>query len=106
MNTTLLSTVVAPAFISGRIEIRAIALSDLPAALATVTVNRCGHPLTIAVLKSIRPDLPEQEKGFWDGSGVGLAIRPKGGVRGSAVTGDTPVTIDGLEAVWVTWNPA
>ena len=51
------------------------------------------------------PTLPEAERGFWDGSTVGLAVRPKGGVRGAGQTGDTLVTLGDLEAVLVEWKP-
>ena len=100
----LLSTVVAPSFVSGSISL--VRVDITPELLAQVTRNLCGHPVTIGVLKDIYPGLPNQEKAFWNGEGEALAIRPKGGVRGASATGDTQVTLDDLEAVLVYWHPA
>jgi len=99
----LLSTVVAPAFAAGSLKLTPVKIT--PELLAGVSRNLCGHPLTDAVLRELHPGLPEAERGFWDGSDIGLAIRPRGGVRGARVTGDTPVTLDSLEAVLVKWEP-
>lgn len=102
---TLLSTVVAPAFSAGALVITPVYADQLPGFLRGVTRNLCGHPVTVAVLKELCPTLPEAERGFWDGSTVGLAVRPKGGVRGAGQTGDTLVTLGDLEAVLVEWKP-
>lgn len=106
MSTTLLSTVVAPTFgVRGRLEITPIDGEELRVALHCVTRNLCGHPTTDGVLRTICHSLPLPERGFWDGQGQGLAVRPRGGVRAAAATGDTQVTIADLEAVVVFWNP-
>jgi hypothetical protein len=103
-SITLVSTVVAPTFARGVISIDKT-VTDLTVILPHVTRNLCGHPLTNEVLKSIHTDLPAPEKGFWDGKGIALAVRPKGGVRGAAQTGDTKVGMVDLEAVLFTWHP-
>jgi len=104
---TLLSTVVAPTFSEGRLEITPIhGEENVRSMLERVNRNLCGHPVTTAVLKAACPSLPEQERAFWDGVQNGLAIRPKGGVRASKAEGDTPVaTLDDLEVVMVKWVP-
>jgi hypothetical protein len=102
-GVTLLSTVVAPAFAAGRLELSPV--EDLADALRSVTRNLCGHPLTDAALRSVCPDLPAPQKAYWTGAPLGLAVRPKGGVRAAHTTGDTAVTLDDLEAVWVAWIP-
>jgi hypothetical protein len=102
---TLLSTVVAPAFSAGALVITPVYADQLPGFLRGVTRNLCGHPVTVGVLKELCPTLPEAERGFWDGSTVGLAVRPRGGVRGAGQTGDTLVTLGDLEAVLVEWKP-
>jgi len=100
---TLLSTVVAPVFSDGELIITSVRItSEL---LIQVERNLCGHPATNEILRAICPELPPQEKAFWDGSTTGLAIRPKGGVRGAAQTGDIQVGLDDLEAVIVYWRP-
>jgi hypothetical protein len=99
---TLLSTVVAPSFTAGTLELKPV--DDLADALNSVSRNLCGHPITDSVLRSICPNLPAQEKGFWDGSTIGLAVRPKGGVRGAQANGDVSVTLEDLEAVFVVWK--
>jgi len=100
---TLLSTVVAPAFVAGKLDLSLV--PNLREALASVTRNLCGHPVTDKVLREICPSLPAPERGFWDGSTLGLAIRPKGGVRGAQAGGDTECTLVDLEAVFVRWTP-
>lgn len=102
---TLLSTVVAPAFAQGSIDISPVDAEQLPALLAQVSRNLCGHPVTDTVLRAIYPALPALVREFWDGRGVALAVRPRGGVRGSTKEGDTPVTLADLEAVTVRWRP-
>jgi hypothetical protein len=100
----LLSTVVAPAFVAGQLTIVPVEItSDL---LTQVHRNLCGHPPTLAALAEVCPTLPAPERGaFWDGEGLAVAIRPRGGVRGAAQSGDTPVTLADLEAVMVSWRP-
>ena len=49
-------------------------------------------------------DLPEARRGFWDGTGRALAVRPRGGVRGATTTGDTAVTVEDLEAAVFWWE--
>lgn len=105
-SITLLSTVVAPLFCDATIHLKRIRLANLPAALARVTVVRAGHAATLTVLREICPSLPPQEPGFWDGTGKAIAVRPRGGVRGAKSTGDTAVTLNDLEAVWVEFVPA
>ena len=102
---TLLSTVVAPAFSAGALVITPVYADQLPSFLRGVTRNLCGHPVTVGVLKELCPTLPESERGFWTGDTVGLAVRPKGGVRGASQQGDTLVTLSDLEAVLVEWKP-
>ncbi len=106
MGITLLSTVVAPAFAAGTLSLEPVAPVHLPGYLRQVDHNFCGHPVTDRVLRDICPSLPVPERAFWDGSTLGLAIRPKGGVRGAVSNGDTQVTLSDLEAVLVTWTPA
>ena len=105
--TTLLSTVVAPTFgITGQLHLTPVSTKDLPALLGGVTRNLCGHPLTDAILRAACPWLPAQERAFWDGNTTGLAVRPRGGVRGAQAAGDTAVScLDHLEAVLVRWVP-
>jgi hypothetical protein len=93
----LLSTVVAPSFKSARLEIRELTRDEFIARLGLVTTNLCGHPVTNRVLRDVCPTLPEPQKAFWQGDGVAIAARPRGGVRGASVTGDTPVSLDDLE---------
>lgn len=106
MALTLLSTVVAPAFVAGRLELRPLGADALCVKLQEVTRNLCGHPVTNEVLRRLAPDLPEAERGFWDGSGLAIAVRPRGGVRASTTEGDTAVTLADLEACFVRWVPA
>jgi hypothetical protein len=104
---TLLSTVVAPVFETGTITMQKISTRMSAGGkkyLDIVKKNFCGHPLTNDVLKSIRPDLPEPVSGFWDGEGWALAIRPKGGVRAAAQSGDTSVSLNDVEAVLFRWT--
>lgn len=103
---TLLSTVVAPAFVAGRLELKPVNRDELPALLGRVTRNLCGHPVTDKVLRDVHPSLPAPEKAFWAGEGIGLAVRPKGGVRGAGQQGDVQVSLADLEAVLVTWRPS
>jgi hypothetical protein len=97
MNITLLSTVVAPSFEAGLLSVTPVEPAELPGLLPQVTRNLCGHPVTNGVLQEVYPDLPAPEKAFWTGDTVGLAARPKGGVRGASQEGDTKVTLDDLE---------
>lgn len=100
----LLSTVVAPSFNGGMLDITPVEITaDL---LGKITRNLCGHPLTTEVLTNICPSLPKSEKAFWNGEPRGLAIRPRGGVRASAQEGDTKVSLNDLEAVFVDWYPS
>jgi hypothetical protein len=98
---TVVSTVVVPSFDNANVVIRRITSEkELANLLSRASRNLCGHPATNAVLKSICPELPEPERGFWDGVGFAIAARPKGGVRGSKSEGkDVEVTsFDDLEA--------
>lgn len=101
---TLLSTVVAPSFSAGALVLTPVYADQLPGFLRGVTRNLCGHPVTVGVLRELCPTLPEAERGFWDGSTVGLAVRPRGGVRGAGATGDTAVTVEDLEAAIFWWE--
>jgi hypothetical protein len=105
MNIYLLSTVVAPSFKSATIKVTELTRDEFLLALAGVNVNLCGHPATIQVLRQHFPTLPEPQKAFWQGDGIALAARPKGGVRGASVAGDTPVTIDELEFCKIEYIP-
>ena len=87
--------------------------------------NFCGHPATTKLLNegglSIPPQLLVYEAdgttpkknaqgfpqgAFWNGQGVAVAARPKGGVRG-AQTGDTVVsTLEQLEFLQFEFVPA
>lgn len=102
---TLVSTVVAPVFADGRLVMSAVTPSDLPALLSAVKDNYCGHPITDAVLRAIYPELPEPVRAFWNGEGIALAVRPKGGVRQAQAEGDTVVSINDIEAVLFVWEP-
>jgi hypothetical protein len=104
MGITLVSTVVAPSFSAGRLEITPITTGELPTFLANVTRNLCGHPITDAVLRAVCSTLPMPERAFWTGEGHALAVRPKGGIRGAHQEGDTEVTLDDLEAVLFYWE--
>ena len=101
---TLVSTVVAPKFEAGRLELEAVDREYLLALLPRVTRNLCGHPMTDAVLRTECPSLPVPERAFWAGDGFALAVRPRGGVRGARQEGDTEVTLDDLEAVLYRWE--
>jgi hypothetical protein len=103
-DITLLSTVVAPRFAQGTLRLLPIGLSAN--VLRDVCRNLCGHPVTDRVLREMYPDLPTPERGFWDGGGIGLAVRPVGGVRGAGAEGDTQVALADLEAVLVQWELA
>jgi len=106
-GTTLLSTVVAPRFGTGTLYLLEIPAEKLPGYLAEVTRNLCGHPVTDGVLRAVCPSLPAPERAFWDGADPGLAVRPRGGVRGAQANGDTQVAgLEQVEAVLVTWVPA
>jgi hypothetical protein len=104
---TLLSTVVAPSFSAGALVLTPVYADQLPGFLRGVTRNlhTCWH--TEDVLRMHCPTLPKAERddGEWDGDTVGLAVRPKGGVRGASQQGDTLVTLGDLEAVLVEWKP-
>ncbi len=106
MKITLLSTVVAPAFVAGTLSLEPVAPADLAGRLVEVDRNLCGHPVTDRVLREVYPRLPAAERAFWDGSTPGLAVRPRGGVRGAQANGDTQVSLADLEAGLVTWTPA
>lgn len=101
---TLVSTVVAPKFETGRLELEAVDREYLLALLPRVTRNLCGHPMTDAVLRQECPTLPEPERAFWGGEGFALAVRPRGGVRGARQSGDTAVTLEDVEAVLFYWE--
>ncbi len=106
-SVTLLSTVVTPRFAAGNLRLMPVAGALLDGWLAAVTRNLCGHPVTDRVLRAAVSTLPVPERAFWDGQGMGLAVRPKGGVRNAAAEGDTSVvSIEDLEAVLVEWIPA
>jgi len=100
----LLSTVVAPAFVSGMIILTSLSKEELVGYLKEVKPgnNLCGHPVTNNLLKRMVPELPEPNRGFWKGSGIGIAVRPKHGVRGAAANGDTYINnISDLEWVMI-----
>ena len=77
--------------------------------------NFCGHPATTNVLNASGLNIPAQlvvtdsegnpvlnrfgspQGQFWDGVGVAVAARPRGGVRAAAQTGDTEVSLNDLE---------
>ena len=101
---TLVSTVVAPKFGNGRLELTEVDHEYLLVLLPRVTRNLCGHPVTDGVLRAVCPTLPIQERAFWAGDGFALAVRPRGGVRGARQEGDTEVTLDDLEAVLYRWE--
>ena len=103
-EVTLVSTVVAPVFSSGRLELEKLTTERLISLLPYVHRNLCGHPVTDKVLREMCPYLPVPERAFWDGYGPALAVRPKGGVRNARAEGDTEVTtINELEAVLFRW---
>lgn len=101
---TLLSTVVAPRFERGCLNVEPISVDRLRELLPHVTRNLCGHPATDALLREVCPELPPAERGFWAGDTPGIAVRPRGGVRGAAGA-DVPVTMEAIEAAIVTWTP-
>lgn len=98
----LLSTVVAPSFKSGLLEMETISQEELINCLRAVKPghNLCGHPVTSNLLKKLVPGLPEPVRGFWSGNGMGIAIRPRNGIRAAACNGDTPLS-DLSELEWV-----
>lgn len=102
MDVTLLSTAVVPHFEAGLLRVEPLDPQHLPTVLRRVTRNLCGHPATIAMLRELCPTLPEPERGVWDGTGIAVAVRPRGGVRGG---GDVQVTIADLEVAVVKWIP-
>lgn len=92
---------------------RVVAAVDILEQNAIAALNRAtdddkflnhGHAATVDVLREIAPSLPEARRGFWDGTGRALAVRPRGGVRGASATGDTAVTVDDLEAAIFWWE--
>ena len=98
---TLTSSIVIPggAVEAGRTQVQLCRLSeiDLTECLWGVCQNFHGHAPTIAVLEALAGrTLPTSIRGFWDGEGYGLSVRPKAGVRGG---GDREVHIEDLEAV-------
>jgi len=97
METYLLSTVVAPSFDDAVLEIKKLTQQEFVSRLPSVTTNLCGHPATVAVLKQVCPTLPEPKKAFWQGDGIGLCARPRGGIRGASTGGDAQVSLDDLE---------
>jgi len=103
MPITLVSTAVVPAFAHGQLTVVPVELNaDM---LSQVGRNLHGHAATVACLRDLAPDLPQAERGFWDGTGLALAVRPRGGVRGAGQAGDTPVGLADLEAVMISWRP-
>ena len=60
---------------------------------ADETLSRLDDAATVEVLRTLCPTLPEAKRGFWDGTGTALAVRPRGGVRGASATGDTAVLL-------------
>lgn len=104
----LISTVVAPAFKSGLLNLQTISKEELINYLRAVEPghNLCGHPVTSNLLKELVPELPEPVRGFWTGNGMGIAVRPRNGVRAAASDGDTQLTdLSELEWVTVTFQP-
>lgn len=101
---TLVSTVVAPKFGNGRLELTEVSKEYLLTLLPLVQRNLCGHPITDSVLRALCPSLPQPERAFWGGEGFALAVRPRGGVRAARQEGDTEVTLDDLEAVLFRWE--
>lgn len=99
----LLSTVVAPTFQEGRIELKPITREELIGCLRRVKPghNLCGHPITSNLLKGLVPELPEPVRDFWKGDGMGIAVRPRNGVRSSASSGDTNLS-DLSDLEWIT----
>jgi hypothetical protein len=97
MKTYLLSTVVAPSFASAMITVTDLTRDEFLSHLAQVDVNLCGHPVTNQVLREVCRTLPEPCKEFWQGDGIAIAARPRGGVRGARVNGDAQVSLDDLE---------
>lgn len=77
----LTSTVSVPQFGNYNITLY-IPLIPLDELLTHVRVNYCGHHKTYQLLQNLYQHLPApQGSGFWDGIGVGLAVRPRKGVR-------------------------
>jgi len=104
-DITLVSTAVVPAFRSGTLTVIAIENADiLRQTLRGVRTNLHGHAATVDVLRELCPDLPEAQRGFWDGNDCALAVRPRGGVRAAGATGDTAVRLEDLEAALIIWS--
>lgn len=104
----LLSTVVAPSFDDGALKWKRISQEELINYLRALKPghNLCGHPITSNLLKELVPGLPEPERNFWNGDGMGIAVRPRNGVRGSSSNGDTHLAdLSDLEWVTVTFSP-
>jgi len=79
--------------------------------------NFCGHPETTKTLNDSGIKIPAQTMrldsegnsilhpkfktpmgDFWDGKGIAVAARPRGGVRNTSVEGDTKInSLDNLE---------
>lgn len=97
----LLSTVVVPSFKDCFVLVKGLNVTEFLDLLKDASANYCGHPLTWQVLAPYVPNLAPAERGkFWDGEGIGIAARPKGGVRVATQNGDTEVTLDDLEFVY------
>lgn len=105
MITYLLSTVVAPSFRNATITITELTQDEFLRQLSQVNVNLCGHPVTNQVLRDAYPALPEPKKEFWNGDGIAIAARPRGGVRGASVNGDTVVTLAEMEFCEIAYEP-
>jgi len=56
MNVYLLSTVVAPSFNDATLKIKKLTPQEFVTLLPSVTVNLCGHPATLAVLREVCPN--------------------------------------------------
>lgn len=103
-SITLVSTVVAPVFASGRLHLEVVDRNYLLQLLPLVSRNLCGHPITDSVLRAVCPSLPQPERAFWNGEGLALAVRPRGGIRNARAEGDTEVTLAEVEAVLFRWE--
>lgn len=105
-DITLVSTAVVPAFRSGTLTVTAIDnIEVLRHMLDGVHTNLHGHAATVEVLRALCPELPEAQRGFWDGNDYALAVRPRGGVRAAGANGDTAVRLEDLEAALIIWSP-
>jgi hypothetical protein len=123
MKLVLTSTVVAPKGQDGAIIQLTLTGEQFAKLAGSIETNFCGHPDTIALIRGVCPNLPDQlmqtnadgtvkinpftqkpQGAFWDGQGVAICATPKGGARNAAPM--TPIeALSDLEFLIFTFVP-